>query len=68
MVKFNSNLNNLFKNYKQQQKYAQKAYSYYRKMGLNAVVKSVPEYKQSQVIYNLLKIYNPDILVITRTW
>ena len=38
---------------------------YYRKMGLNAVVRNIPEYKQSQVINKLLMIYNPDILVIT---
>ena len=34
-------------------------------MGLNATVKNIPEYKQPKVVYNLLKIYNPDILVIT---
>ena len=34
-------------------------------MGLNAVVKSIPEYKQPEQVYRLLKMYNPDILVIT---
>ena len=34
-------------------------------MGLNAIVKNIPEYKQPKVVYNLLKIYQPDILVIT---
>ncbi len=28
-------------------------------------MKNIPEYKQPKVVYNLLKIYNPDILVIT---
>ena len=46
-------------------RYSQKAYNYYKKLGLNAVVKNIPEYKQSKVVYNLLEAYNPDILVIT---
>mgnify|MGYP005771539229 FL=1 len=46
-------------------KYSEKSYRYYKKMGLDAVVKNIPEYKQPQVVYNLLNIYNPDILVIT---
>ena len=46
-------------------KYSEKSKMYYRKMGLNAVVRNIPEYKQSQVINKLLMIYNPDILVIT---
>lgn len=46
-------------------KYSQKAYIQYKKMGLNAVVKNIPEYKQPALVYKLLKIYNPDILVIT---
>lgn len=46
-------------------KYSQKAYIQYKKMGLNAVVKNIPEYKQPALVYELLKIYNPDILVIT---
>lgn len=46
-------------------KYSEKSKMYYRKMGLNAVVRNVPEYKQSLVINKLLMIYNPDILVIT---
>ena len=28
-------------------------------------MKNIPEYKQPRVVYNLLKTYNPDILVIT---
>lgn len=47
-------------------KYSEKSCRYYRKIGLNAVVKNIPEYKQPRVVYNLLEIYNPDILVITR--
>ena len=46
-------------------KYSEKTCRYYRKIGLNAVVKNIPEYKQPRVVYNLLEIYNPDILVIT---
>ena len=34
-------------------------------MGLNAVVKNIPEYKQPRVVYKLLKLYQPDILIIT---
>lgn len=46
-------------------KYSEKSYNYYKKAGLNAIVKNIPEYKQPQVIYNLLKAYKPDIVVIT---
>lgn len=46
-------------------RYSQKSYNYYKKLGLNAIVKNIPEYKQSKVIYKLLKTYNPDILIIT---
>ncbi len=46
-------------------KYSEKSYRYYKKIGLNAIVKNIPEYKQPKVVYNLLNIYNPDILVIT---
>lgn len=46
-------------------KYSEKSYYYYKKVGLDAVVKNIPEYKQPKVVYNLLKIYSPDILVIT---
>ena len=38
---------------------------YYKKMGLNAIVKNIPENKQSKMVKQLLMIYNPDILVIT---
>jgi spore coat assembly protein len=46
-------------------KYSQKSYNYYKKLGLNAVVKNIPEYKQPKVVYGLLKTYNPDILIVT---
>lgn len=46
-------------------RYSQKSYNYYKKIGLNAIVKNIPEYKQPKEVYKLLKIYNPDILVIT---
>ena len=46
-------------------RYSQKSYNYYKNLGLNAVVKNIPEYKQPKEVYRLLKIYNPDILVIT---
>lgn len=46
-------------------RYSQKSYNYYKKMGLTAIVKNIPEYKQPRVVYKLLKIYQPDILIIT---
>lgn len=48
-------------------KYSEKSMMYYKKMGLNATVKNIPENKQPKVVFGLLQIYNPDILVITRT-
>lgn len=47
-------------------KYSQKSIMYYKKMGLSAIVRNVPEYRQPKVVYRLLTIYNPDIIVITR--
>ena len=46
-------------------KYSEKSVMYYKKMGLNATVKNIPENKQPRVVYRLLTIYTPDILVIT---
>lgn len=46
-------------------RYSDKSVMYYKKMGLKAVVKNIPENKQPKVVYRLLTIYNPDILVIT---
>lgn len=48
-------------------RYSEKSMMYYKKMGLNAIVKNVPEYRQPKMVYRLLQICNPDILVITRT-
>lgn len=48
-------------------RYAEKSAKYYRKMGLNAIVKNVPENKQPMVIGNLIRRYKPDVVVITRT-
>lgn len=46
-------------------KYSQKSLTYYKRIGLKAIVKNIPENKQSKVVYRLLEYYNPDILVIT---
>lgn len=46
-------------------RYSEKSYRYYKKVGINAVVKNIPEYRQPKLVYELLKIYKPDILVIT---
>ena len=46
-------------------RYSEKSMMYYKKMGLNATVKNIPENRQPKVVYRLLQIYNPDILVIT---
>jgi len=48
-------------------RYSEKSIMYYKKMGLNATVRNIPENKQPKVVYRLLQIYNPDILVITRS-
>lgn len=47
--------------------YSEKSVMYYKKIGLNAIVKNIPENKQPKVVYRLLTIYNPEILVITRS-
>lgn len=46
-------------------KYSEKSFHYYKKLGLNAIVKNIPEYKQPKVVYQLLRVYQPDILVVT---
>ena len=46
-------------------KYSEKSYNYYKKVGLNATVKNITEYKQPKVVNRLLEIYKPDILVVT---
>lgn len=45
--------------------YAQKSLEYYKKLGLNAIVKNIPENQQSVYVFNLLRKYKPDILIIT---
>ena len=46
-------------------KYSEKSLKYYKKMGMRAVVKNISENRQPKIVYNLLKQYKPDILVIT---
>lgn len=46
-------------------KYAEKSAKYYKKIGLKAIIKHIPENKQAQMVTNLLEKYKPDILVIT---
>lgn len=46
-------------------RYSEKSMKYYKSLGLNAIVKNIPENKQAQVVQSLLERYNPDILVIT---
>ena len=46
-------------------KYSEKSLKYYRRMGLNAIVKNVSEYMQPRIVYTLLVRYKPDILVLT---
>ena len=46
-------------------KYSEKSQRFYRTIGLDVVVKNIPENRQPQMIYSLLNKYNPDILVVT---
>lgn len=46
-------------------RYSEKTVKYYKKMGLNAVVKNISESKQPQYVVPLLAKHNPDILIIT---
>lgn len=46
-------------------RYSEKSSMYYRKMGLRAVVRNVPEFRQSDIVNPLIDRYNPDILVVT---
>ena len=48
-------------------RYAEKSMKYYKSLGLDAIVKNIPENKQSLVIKNFLNRYSPDILVLTRS-
>lgn len=46
-------------------RYSEKSIKCYRKMGLDAIVKNIPEYKQPRMVRTLLEKYQPDILIIT---
>ncbi len=46
-------------------RYTDKSMKYYRKLGLEAIVRNVPENRQEYVVMDLLNRYSPDILVIT---
>lgn len=48
-------------------RYSQKSNMYYKKMGVNAIVKNIPENRQANIVNSLIDRYNPDILVVTRT-
>ena len=45
----------------------EKSSMYYKKMGLKAVVRNIPENRQADVVNTLIDRYKPDILVVTRT-
>lgn len=46
-------------------RYSEKSLYYYRKLGLNAIVRNISENRQPLIVYQLLKKHNPDILVVT---
>lgn len=46
-------------------RYTEKSMKYYKSLGLNAIVKNIPENRQAQVIRSLLERYEPDVLVLT---
>lgn len=46
-------------------KYSEKSLKYYKSLGLNAIVKNIPENRQASVVKSLLARYEPDILVLT---
>lgn len=45
--------------------YSEKTEKYYKKRGLNYIVKHIMEFRQPMVVRNLLQRYRPDILVVT---
>ena len=47
-------------------KYSEKSNMYYKKMGLKAIVRNIPENRQPSVVNPLIERYHPDILVVTR--
>ena len=46
-------------------RYSQKSDIYYKKMGLKAIVRNIPENRQANFVNSLIDKYNPDILVVT---
>ncbi len=46
-------------------RYSDKSNMYYKKIGLNAIVRNVSENRQANVVNTLIDRYNPDILIIT---
>ena len=48
-------------------KYSEKSNLYYKKMGLKAIVKNIPESRQVNIANMLIDKYKPDILVVTRS-
>lgn len=46
-------------------RYSEKSSRYYKKVGLNAIVRNIPEFKQPLIVKDLLLKYKPDILIIT---
>lgn len=46
-------------------KYSEKSNMYYKKMGLKAIVRNIPENRQVNIANDLVDRYNPDIIVIT---
>lgn len=46
-------------------KYSEKSNAYYKKIGLKAIVKNIPESRQVSLANDLIERYNPDIVVIT---
>lgn len=47
-------------------KYSEKSSMYYKKMGLDAIVRNIAENRQANVVNALIDRYKPDILVVTR--
>ena len=46
-------------------RYSEKSSKYYKNLGLNAIVRNIPENKQPREVKMLLEMYTPDVLVIT---
>ena len=65
MLLIGKNLNGTILHLDGDKRYSEKSIKYYKKLGLNAIVRNIPEYKQPKVVKQLLGKYNPDILVIT---